>query len=563
MDSRIAIIAMMLALTSCQQQNAVVTENAVPADRPERVFENAASFLVAHHATRRGDVEQAARQYTNALIADPNNINLLEQSFWSFYLNGQIENAASAASKLEQQDNPVSLGSEPIAAITARARDWAGLEVIARYLNEDATSRRLAIILEAWALAFQQRGDAGLSRLLDLSNGDDANAPQRQLMFGQTAAMMDYLGRRSNALTAARAALEQPALNDGTILSMASIFARNGAEEDAVDTLNKHLSLYFAKNKIISDITSGRSTLMDRPDQFDLLVDAIIAAGQSDQASSSISFLARLRLAAHIKPDHDLLRYHLGSQLRRRGDAEEGFDQYRKILPQSPWYQPAMLFMALHRSLLDRDFDVAAELFQQILDKNPENPVIWHYFGDAARQQGDHEQALSHYERAIAYGGDRAKLEYKRGISLDSLERYDEAMAALRQSINLDATDAYVLNYLGYQMLEHGGNAEEALKFIRAAVATNPKNGSFMDSLGWGYYRIGQYEQAVQFLERAIVLQPTDPIITDHLGDAYQKVGRLREAIYQWQRVLEAPGKELDPTSIASKISSVEALINP
>ena len=59
-----------------------------------------------------------------------------------------------------------------------------------------------------------------------------------------------------------------------------------------------------------------------------------------------------------------------------------------------------------------------------------------------------------------------------------------------------------------------------------------------MDSLGWGFYKLGQYRQAVLYLERAVNLEPVDPIITDHLGDAYAKMGRVREARYQWERAL-------------------------
>ncbi|MGC6485580.1 MAG: tetratricopeptide repeat protein [Candidatus Puniceispirillales bacterium] len=561
MGSRSAIVALMLAVSSCQPQDIVVSSPGTPAAESRPGLENAASFLVAHHAALRGDVDEAARQYTAALTADPSNTKLLERSFRSLYLSGQIENAAAIASTLEQQGNPVNLGGEPIAAITARAGDWAGLEVVARHLNENITSRRLAIILEAWALAFQQQGDAGLSRLLDLADPENTAEPQ-PLMFSQTAAMMDYLGRGGDAIAAVRSTLDQPGLTVGTVLSMASILARNGRIGDAETVLRERLGASFAKGRIMADIRAGTSTLMIPPDTADLLVEAVIAAGQSDP-SSPIGFLARLRFAAHIDPDHDLLRYHLGNQFRQIGNIEEGMAQYQAIRPESPWYQPTMLVTALHRSRVDDDFETASTLFRRMLEQNPDHADLWRYFGDAARRHGDHEQALSHYEQALVLGGSRARLQYKRGVTFDSLKRFDEAEAALRQSIQLDQSNAYALNYLGYWLLEHEGDPEEALRLIRAAVTAQPRNGYFMDSLGWGYYRLGRYDRAVQFLERAVMLRPADPIITDHLGDAYHKVGRLREAIFQWQRVLEAPGDELDPATIEAKIEATKAQLDP
>ena len=126
------------------------------------------------------------------------------------------------------------------------------------------------------------------------------------------------------------------------------------------------------------------------------------------------------------------------------------------------------------------------------------------------------------------------------------MERKDETEDALRHSLSLNPDDAYALNYLGYWLLEESRDAEEALGFIRKAIEKQPQNGYFMDSLGWGYFRLGQYRQAVLYLERAVSLEPQDPIITDHLGDAYAFMKRSREARYQWQRALEfSPDDEL------------------
>ncbi len=70
------------------------------------------------------------------------------------------------------------------------------------------------------------------------------------------------------------------------------------------------------------------------------------------------------------------------------------------------------------------------------------------------------------------------------------------------------------------------------------AVELRPRDGYIVDSLGWVYYRMGQYDDAVRELERAAVLRPQDPVINDHLGDALWRVGRIREARFQWRRAL-------------------------
>ena len=61
------------------------------------------------------------------------------------------------------------------------------------------------------------------------------------------------------------------------------------------------------------------------------------------------------------------------------------------------------------------------------------------------------------------------------------------------------------------------------MDIIKRAVQQRPDDGYIVDSLGWAYYRIGNYDEAVKQLERAVELKPEDPTINDHLGDAYWK----------------------------------------
>ena len=78
-----------------------------------------------------------------------------------------------------------------------------------------------------------------------------------------------------------------------------------------------------------------------------------------------------------------------------------------------------------------------------------------------------------------------------------------------------------MLNYLGYSWIDQGINLDEGMRMIRRAVEQRPDDGYIVDSLGWAYYRIGNYDEAVKKLERAVELKPEDPTINDHLGDAY------------------------------------------
>jgi tetratricopeptide (TPR) repeat protein len=77
-----------------------------------------------------------------------------------------------------------------------------------------------------------------------------------------------------------------------------------------------------------------------------------------------------------------------------------------------------------------------------------------------------------------------------------------------------------------------------------------------VDSLGWAYFRIGNYEEAVKNLERAIDLKPEDPTINDHLGDAYWRVGRTLEAKFQWAHARDLKPDPEELPKIEAKIQN-------
>ena len=113
-----------------------------------------------------------------------------------------------------------------------------------------------------------------------------------------------------------------------------------------------------------------------------------------------------------------------------------------------------------------------------------------------------------------------------------------------------------MLNYLGYSWIDQGINLDEGMRMIRRAVEQRPDDGYIVDSLGWAYYRIGNYDEAVKQLERAVELKPEDPTINDHLGDAYWKIGRTLEANFQWSHARDLKPEPEDLVKIEQKLAT-------
>jgi Tfp pilus assembly protein PilF len=137
-------------------------------------------------------------------------------------------------------------------------------------------------------------------------------------------------------------------------------------------------------------------------------------------------------------------------------------------------------------------------------------------------------------------------------------KHYEPAEQYFHQALALDPNNAMVLNYLGYMLADKGNRLPEALKMIRKAVELEPMNGAYLDSLGWAYFKLGQYELAEENLRQAVERDQTDPTVHDHLGDLYEKTGRIRLAAAQWELSLSEYSKSAPPDVEPTEVAKVQ-----
>ena len=131
----------------------------------------------------------------------------------------------------------------------------------------------------------------------------------------------------------------------------------------------------------------------------------------------------------------------------------------------------------------------------------------------------------------------------------------------MREVFRIDPKHAQALNFLGYGLAERGTNLDEALALVQRALAVDPWNGAYLDSLGWVYVRMGRYGEARQPLEQAARTFPHDPTVLDHLGDLYRSLGERELAVAAWTRAIDAGAA--DAPAVRAKIEVFEVAGQP
>ena len=137
-----------------------------------------------------------------------------------------------------------------------------------------------------------------------------------------------------------------------------------------------------------------------------------------------------------------------------------------------------------------------------------------------------------------------ADVLYRRGGTYERLKNYSKADKDLLMSLNIRPDHAYTLNYLSYSWLERNIKIEQAMKMLMRAYELRKNDPYITDSVGWGYYLIGDFINAEKYLRKAVELMPDDPIVNDHYGDVLWQLDRKLQAKYFWEHVLELEDTE-------------------
>lgn len=134
------------------------------------------------------------------------------------------------------------------------------------------------------------------------------------------------------------------------------------------------------------------------------------------------------------------------------------------------------------------------------------------------------------------------------------LGQMDEAEEWLEQVLDEFPDDIGAANDLGYLWADANKRLGQALEMGQRAVAAEPDNAAYRDTLGWALYRLGRYGEAATELDKAVsLLKQPDGVVLDHLGDARMALGNSEAARVAWRQAAEALEKTEKPDTISKQ----------
>jgi len=416
-------------------------------------------------------------------------------------------------------------------------------------------------MLMAWIKTGQGDVDGGLEALSVLQ-GEGGTG----VLYSVHAALINEVAGRSELAAQEYEALlaktERPTLRITWLAG--SFFERHGQRERA-------LALYreFVNGAPGSDILvpmleraeQGGESPAEVANATDGMAEVLFnLSGLLSQEQADDIALIHLHQALALKPDFMLAQVLLGEILQKQERSHEAIAAYRKIPQESPFGWIVGLRVAEELQVVGETDSALAE-FDRLAAERPDAYEPLSRKGNLLRLEERFEEAVEAYDGAVERLERKGELEprhwsllYFRGIALERSDQWERAEADFKHALGLQPDQPYVMNYLAYSWVEKETNLDRAQEMLVRAVELRPNDGFIVDSLGWVYYRLGDYEGAVTHLERAVELRPQDSVINDHLGDAFWRVGRHREARFQWRRALNLKPEEDQVPELQAKI---------
>ena len=416
-------------------------------------------------------------------------------------------------------------------------RSSEAIDAYARALKANPSNRELQVRYVSALLAAPGRENA--KRAVDtLAPIIEKNPKDTGALYLQSQAYR-RLGDAAAAERTARTILSADAKSLSGAYALAQALGQAHRYKEVVDHIETFLS------------TSGRGG----QETISLLTYESVAyqsLGQYDKA------IAVLKKARDANPDDStldiyLIQAHLVA--KRYAEAAAIADKARKDHPEDE------RLTHLHANALFHSGSPsgALALMERLVDAQPEGPDAYLMLAGLYSESGRVQDAVTVLDRAAQRFPDDRSLLFRRGSILSDAQRPVEAEQAFRQLIALEPTHADALNFLGYMFAERGERLDEAIALIGRALDGDPDNPSYLDSLGWAYFKKGDMASAEKYLSRAAAALPQNSVVQSHHGEVLSRVGRHREAAAAWTRALEGDGTDIDRPAIERKIRDARA----
>lgn len=372
------------------------------------------------------------------------------------------------------------------------------------------------------------------------------------------AQIAESAGKHSLALEEARQAISLRPEWDSAVLLHAQLLQEKDPQQ-ALELLKKYLEnypdakevrLFYAR--VLLEQKQNREAraefqrlLSAYPDNADLAFAVgllSIDMGELDRGEKELQ-----QALSSGKKDESVVYYYLGQLSEAKKHYEDAIQNYGKV-KDGEYNFAARLRMAYLTNKLGKP-EEAHQILQKTVAKNNQQRIRMIMI--EAEMLSDAQKFESAYQKlklGLAKFPNHPDLLYEAGMMAEKTGNHDVFEQMMRKLIEIKPDHAHAHNALGYGMLERNERIPEAMQLVEKAYQLDPNDVGIIDSMGFGYYRLGNLPKSLEFLRRAYAANP-DPEIAAHIGEVLWMQGEKEQAKKTWDDALK-----LNPDSAALQL---------
>ncbi len=209
------------------------------------------------------------------------------------------------------------------------------------------------------------------------------------------------------------------------------------------------------------------------------------------------------------------------------------------------------------------NLEKAQEQLETAVQQVPENPEAHYLLGVVYGKKGMFEQMNTEFSSAVKLDpakeplvnrGDRRYWEgceplwiewYNNGISMLNARKFDEALKYFDGATKIWPTKDKAFSQLGYVYSVLGRN-EEAIAAVKKSVELAPQDLQNQLNLAATYFNLSMYDDAITAYKRVTELDPQRADAWRFLGQAYEQQQKVPEAINAYEKAIGVVPNEKD-----------------
>lgn len=211
---------------------------------------------------------------------------------------------------------------------------------------------------------------------------------------------------------------------------------------------------------------------------------------------------------------------------------------FKRVTELASWNADGWVYLS-SVFLEKNDFESVVKVLEAALRTLPDEPRVNSILGIAYSRLGRTDDAIRVLEKAHTLDPKDLNTISQLALIYDGMQRYEESDSLYEQGLRLAPDNHLLLNNYSYSMAERGIQLQRSLEMAKRAVEQQPENQSYLDTIGWVYFKLGNYTEAEKWIKKAIEKGNASAVLYEHLGDVYARMNDTERALEQWNIALK------------------------